>query len=226
PLFIFGGKDEGTNRLGLMQQPSSIAVDKVGRLFVTDRENGVIQVFEPTEFTTILHKGLELYAEGHYIESEIYWNEILRLNSSFGLAHAAKGEALFKQQQYDDAISEFKLGNDKTGYSEAFWEIRHRWMQDNLSIVFLIIIAFVILRYILKFLDKKKNIFETLKDIRSKLVEVKLIKELLFLGKFITHPIDSLYYVKKYQKVSILSASILYVVLIIEYILSIYWTGF
>ncbi|MEH7237235.1 YIP1 family protein, partial [Bacillus sp. JJ1562] len=38
--------------------------------------------------------------------------------------------------------------------------------------------------------------------------------------------IDSLYYVKKYQKVSILSASILYVVLIIEYILSIYWTGF
>ena len=39
------------------------------------KEQGIIQVFEPTNFTTVLHQGLALYAEGHYIESEEYWHD-------------------------------------------------------------------------------------------------------------------------------------------------------
>ncbi|MFB1051000.1 YIP1 family protein [Paraliobacillus sp. JSM ZJ581] len=225
-LFIFGGKDDGTDRLGLMQQPSSITVDQVGRLFVTDRENGVIQVFEPTAFTTILHEGLALYAEGHYIQSEQYWNEVLRLNSSFGLAHTAKGEAQYKQQQYHKALEAFKLGNDKEGYSEAFWEVRHRFMQDNLGAILMGIIVLFLLRFVLLIVDRKKGIFKPFRTTTKKIKQIKLIEELLFLGRFITHPIDSLYYLKEYQKVSKLSAIILFGVLLLEYILSINWTGF
>ncbi|GGF27265.1 hypothetical protein GCM10010954_27900 [Halobacillus andaensis] len=225
-LFSFGGKTNANNRLGLTMQPSSIEVDDVGRLYVTDREQGNIQVYEPTEFTTVLHQGLALFEEGYYVQSEDYWNEILRLNSSFGLAHTAKGEALYKQQEYDEALEEFELANDKDGYSNAFWEIRYRWMENHLAGAFMIIIAFFVFRYTVKFTDKKKNILQPVRDITSKIKRQKLVNELLFLTRFIKRPIDSIYYLKNGERASILSASILYLILVVEYLLRIYWTGF
>ncbi|MFG6117770.1 YIP1 family protein [Thalassobacillus sp. B23F22_16] len=225
-LFSFGGKTNENNRLGLTMQPSSIEVDEVGRLYVTDREQGNIQVYEPTEFTTVLHQGLALFEEGYYVESEKYWNEILRLNSSFGLAHTAKGEALYKQQQYDEALKEFELANDKGDYSNAFWEIRYRWLESNLASAFMIIFAFFTARFAIRYADKKKNILEPARRKTKKFKSQSLVKELLFLTRFIKHPIDSVYYLKNYERVSILSATLLYLVLVVEYLLTIYWTGF
>lgn len=225
-LFAFGGRANETNRLGLLMQPSSIEVDNVGRLYVTDREQGVIQVYEPTEFTSILHQALALFEQGFYVDSERYWDEILRLNSSFGLAHTAKGEALYKQQLYDESLQEYELANDKEGYSDAFWELRYRWMEDNLSTVFIILFLLLVTRMIVKFFDKRKNILQPARNIWRKVKKQKLMNELLFLTRFIKHPIDSLYYVKESQHVSILSATILYLVLVVEYLLTIYWTGF
>ncbi|MBM7553185.1 YIP1 family protein [Thalassobacillus pellis] len=225
-LFSFGGKTNETNRLGLTMQPSSIAVDDLGRLYVTDREQGKIQVFEPTEFTTTLHQGLALFEEGFYVESEKYWDEILRLNSSFGLAHMAKGEALYKQQKYEEALKEFKLAHDKEGYSNAFWELRYRWMEEHLAGTFLIVFAFFITGSAVKFVDRRRNFLQPAKDISSGMKRQGLIQELLFLPRFIKRPIDSVYYLKSYERVSILSATILYLVLVVEYVLTIYWTGF
>lgn len=225
-LFSFGGNTNDTNRLGLTTDPTGIDADNNGRLYVTDKERGVIQVFEPTEFTTTLHQGLALFEEGFYVESEEYWNEILRLNSSFGLAHSAMGEALYKQQLYDQSLHEFELANDKDGFSMAFWEVRYQWMEDNLAGVMLIIIALFFIRFVIKILDKKKQILNPLRKVRTTLNEFKLLREIFYITNFIKHPIDSLYYLKAYEKVSILSSAVLYVVLIIEYVLMIYWTGF
>ncbi|WP_130859887.1 YIP1 family protein [Gracilibacillus phocaeensis] len=226
-LFSFGGSTEETNRLGLMVQPTSIEVDSVGRVYVTDQELGVIQVYEPTEFTTILHQGLSLFEDGYYVESETYWDEILSLNSSFGLAHSAKGEALYKQQSFDEALTEFTLANDKDGYSTAFWEVRYQWMEDNLATVFIVLFTLLVLRFVIRILDKKRNLLQPLRRLRSKWQQrFNLLNEVLYVKNFIRKPLDSLYYLKEYEKVSILSASILYMVLLVEYILMIYWTGF
>ncbi|WP_431801154.1 YIP1 family protein [Halobacillus andaensis] len=225
-LFSFGGKTNENNRLGLTTQPSSIEVDDVGRLYVTDREQGNIQVYEPTEFTSVLHQGLALFEEGFYVESEDYWNEILRLNSSFGLAHTAKGEALYKQQEYDEALQEFKLANDKDGYSNAFWEIRYRWMENNLAGAFMIVFAFFTVRYTVKFTDRKKNILDPVRNTTGQIKRVPLVNQLVFLTRFLKKPIDSVYYLKNGERVSLISAAVLYLVLVFEYLLRIYWTGF
>ncbi|MEQ6377850.1 hypothetical protein RZN25_13600 [Bacillaceae bacterium S4-13-56] len=225
-LFTFGGKASETNRLGLTMQPTGIEVDNAGKLYVSDREQGVIQVFEPTQFTSILHEGLKLFDEGFYVQSEKYWDEILRLNASFGLAHTAKGEALYKQQQYDEALVEYKLANNKEGYSNTFWEIRYRWLENNLATVFIVLFVLLFARFIIRMVDKRKNILQPVRYIGNKMKQQKLIDELLFIFRFLRHPIDSLYYLKESEKVSILSASILYMVLVVEYIVKIYWTGF
>ncbi|RJR14468.1 hypothetical protein C4588_00030 [Candidatus Parcubacteria bacterium] len=225
-LFIFGGKDDGTNRLGLFKDPTGISVDNLGRLLVTDRERGTIQMLEPTAFAEMMHGGISLYAEGLYVESGKYWSEVLRLNSSIGLAHYAMGEAYYKQQQYDEALESFKIVNSKEGYSNSFWEIRNIWMQEHLSKVFAVIIGLFAIRASVLYVDKKKGILTQPRKRWKRIKAKTLISELLFLVKFLKKPVDSFYYVKRVRKVSLLSATILYFVLFVEYLMMKYFTGF
>ncbi|MGD6961074.1 YIP1 family protein [Fictibacillus phosphorivorans] len=225
-LFIFGGKDDGTNRLGLFKQPTGITIDPDGRLYVTDKERGMIQVFESTAFSKQVHEGIALFKEGRYVESQKYWEEVLKMNSSFGLAHSAMGSAYYKQQDYDKALEEYEFANDVYGYSDSFWEVRHAWMQENLETVLFALIFFAILYYIVKVIDKKKGILDQPRNGLRAIKKQRLIGELLFLFKFFRHPIDSFYYLKKKRYASILSATILYVILIVEYIYSRFYTGF
>jgi tetratricopeptide (TPR) repeat protein len=225
-LFIFGGKDDGTNRLGLFKQPAGIAIDPDGRLYVTDKERGLIQVFESTAFSKQVHAGIALFKEGRYVESQKYWESVLELNSSFGLAHSAMGSAYYKQQDYGRALEEFQFANDVYGYSDSFWEVRHAWMQENLETVFFLIIAFVILFYGIKVWDRKRKILDGPRERWRSFKSRKLLGELLYLFQFFKHPIDSFYYLKRKQYASVTSATILYIVLIIEYIVSRFYTGF
>jgi tetratricopeptide (TPR) repeat protein len=225
-LFIFGGKDDGSNRLGLFKEPTGITIDHYGRIYVTDKERGMVQVFESTNFAKQVHVGIALYKEGLYVKSQKYWENVLKLNTSFGLAHSAMGKAYYKEQHFAAALKEFKFAQDVQGYSDSFWEVRHNWMQDHLESVLLWVIACIILYYLIKLLDKKYNILDGPRSKWALVKKRKLVSELLFMLQFFKHPIDSFYYLKRKRYASILSATILYVVLLAEYLFSQFKTGF
>ncbi|MBS4218638.1 SBBP repeat-containing protein [Bacillus sp. FJAT-49711] len=225
-LFVFGGKDDGTNRLGLLKQPSGIAVDRFGRIYVSDKETGMIQVFESTAFSNLVHDGIALYKEGLYVQSQKYWESVLSLNSSFGLAHTAMGKAYYKQQQYDEALEEYRLAEDVMGYSDSFWEVRHAWMQKHLEKILVIGFVLAALYYVIKFLDKRKNILNGFRRMWGNIKRRKLASELLFLFRFFKHPIDSFYELQRMGKASVLSATILYLFLFVAYIIQRFQTGF
>jgi tetratricopeptide (TPR) repeat protein len=225
-LFTFGGKDDGSNRLGLLQQPTSIAVDSIGRIFISDREKGNIQMYEPTAFTGLLHQALSLYGDGFYIESEAYWDEVIRLNTSFGLAHSAKGESLFKQQQYEEALEEFRLANNRAGYSDAFWEVRYTWMEQNLQWVILTLALLYVVKIVINQLKKRSKKVNDYLSIHLKLKNRKWIKEVLYFKKFLKAPIDSYYYLKENKRVSEQSATIVLILLVVFYFIWFIFTGF
>lgn len=225
-LFSFAGKDEGSNRLGLFKEPTGIAVNDEGVLYVTDGEQGTVQLFNTTAFGQKVKEGIALYKEGLYVESQQYWEEVLRLNTSFGLAHTAMGMAYFKQQKYEDALGEYRLAEDHIGYSTAFWEIRQSWMQEHLGGILIILIVLLIARWLLKYADRKRNILKGAREQKEKLSSIKLVKQLLFITQLLRHPIDSFYYIKRKNAASVLSASILYGILLIEYLIAKYMTGF
>ncbi|MGG4489481.1 SMP-30/gluconolactonase/LRE family protein [Metabacillus idriensis] len=225
-LFIFGGKDDGTNRIGLLKQPSGIAVDRNGRLYVADKERGMIQTYDTTSFSVSVHEGIALFKEGLYVESQQYFESVLRQNSSFGLARTAMGRAYYKQQDYEAALEEFKFAEDIGGYSNSFWEIRHEWMQKNLGTVLFFIILAGIFYSVFNHFDKKRNLLKGPKERMGRLKKRKRIAELFFLFKFFRHPIDSFYYLKRKNHASVFSATILYVLLFIEYLFATYQTGF
>lgn len=225
-LFSFGGSDMGDQRIGLLKNPSGIAVDSSGFLYILDKDRNNIQVYKPTDFAILVHNALNLFHEGLYIESQNLWGKVLKLNSSFDLAHKAMGKAYFKQQKYKEALIEYRLANDKQGYSEAYWEIRAQWLQANLPKIIILVIAISIGRVILRFLSKRYGFGRGLKRKMKKVKEIRIVSELLLTTKFLKHPIDSFYSIKFEKKASILTATILYIILFIEYIFVISNTNF
>lgn len=225
-LFSFGGKDSEQERIGLLKNPVAISVNKDGYLYVADKERNVVVIYKPTQFAKQVLMGVNLYKQGLYTQSQEIWKDILKMNSSFILSYRALAKAYFKQENYDMALKDFKLAEDQKGYSDAFWQIRNLWLQENTPKVILLIIFILVLKFIFKKLDKKYRLFNKPREIIKKFNSIKLIQELAFAFRFFKHPIDSYYELKRRGRASILSATILYIWLLIIQIISIFITGF
>lgn len=225
-LFVFGGRDNGDQRVGLFKTVSSISMDNNQWLYVLDQEKNEIQIFEPTEFANLVHNALVLYEEGHYLESKEPWLEVIEMNSLFDFAKVGLGEALFKEEAYDEAQIAFKQGLDLTGYSDSYWEIRNVWLKTNLVNIFLVVVGVYIVFKVLQWLDRRKNIFGPVKKQMNRVKQIKLIKEINFIWYFIKNPADGFYGIKREGKVSILSTTILLIIFICIDLFNKYCSGF
>ena len=225
-LFMFGGSDDGKQRIGLSTKVEAIQIGTDDKIYVLDSEKAQIQVYEPTEFTNYLHQALYLFSKGRYEESKEPLSEILEMNSLFTYANMAMGKALYKEGDYEGALKYAKLSKDMDGYSDAFWEIRNVWLKHNLTAMVLIILAIVLMIQIIKRVDKKKHILEKPGAVLNRWKEKKLISELRYGFYFIRHPIDGCYGIKREGKVSLLSTNILFVLTMIFYVINKYFCGF
>lgn len=225
-LFAFGGSDSAGERMGLIRNPAGLALSSDGSIYTLDKEKNIIFKFTPTEFAQKVMQGDNLYRDGLYLDSEGVWQDIFKMNSSFILCYKALAKADFKKGNYSEALKNFKLGEDTVGYSDAFWEIRNQWLQNNASFIILLLIALYIFTRLVKYLDKRKHVFDKLKLRIKKIQEIKLVSELLYCTKFLKHPIDSYYELKRNNKVSVLSSTILYLWLFILQILGVYIVNF
>jgi len=225
-LFVFGGKDDGQQRIGLSTKTEAIQIGTDDKIYVLDSDKAQIQVYEPTEFTNLLHEALQLFSKGRYTESKEPLTEVLKMNNLFDYANMAMARALLQEEDYEAALEYAKLAKDYDVYSDAFWEIRNNWLKDNLVTVILIVVAFIVAKKTIGFFDKKKGILQGPKKVIKKLADKKLIKELRYMTFFMRHPIDGCYGIKRQGKVSVLSANILVVIMILFFIINKYFCGF
>lgn len=225
-LFIFGASDDGRSRVGLFVNASGIAVDAKQRIFVLDKERADIQLFEPTEFTNQVHEALALYREGFYVKSEQPWREVLKKNGLFDLAHNGLGDAYYKRQLYAESMEEYVIAGDREGYSQAFWEVRNRWLQNNLLAVFLWAAGAYAFWKLLRWTHRRTGAFNFAARAASAVYRYAIIRDLHYLFRMIRHPIDGFYGIKEENKTSVWSASLLYALFFAETIFAIYCTGF
>jgi len=217
-LFAFGGIDHTVQRLGVFRQPTGIVQDHCGNLLVADALSGLIHIFTPTEFTRWVHLAMEYFEHGQYVQSMAYWEEVLRLHSAFPLAHYAIGQALFLQENYHEARERFYLARHRLGYSEAFWEIRSIWLQENSLLIVVGIIGLVILLKGAKIVRKK---ISSRRHSRH-----SLISELAHAKKIILRPADAYYEIRFHGRASVLSATIMYIGLLTAFFVFAIGTGF
>ncbi len=225
-LFVFGGSDDGQQRIGLSTKVEAIQVGTDDKIYVLDSDKAQIQIYEPTEFTNHLHNALYLFSKGRYTESKEPLMEVLRMNNLFDYANMAMGRALYKEENYHDAVYYARLAKDYEGYSDAFWEIRNNWLKRNLATVIIILLTLFVLKKIIDLLDKKKHILAKPRAVMHKVGEIKLIKQLRYMFYYMRHPIDGCYGIKREGRVSLLSANILLVLIMLFYIINKYFCGF
>ncbi len=225
-LFVFGGKDDGTQRIGLSTMLTSIQVDTEDRIYVLDSDKAQIQVYEPTEFTNLLHEALYLYSKGRYTESKEPLSQILEMNSMFDYANQAMGRAYFQEENYQMALYYAKLAKDEDGYSDAFWEIRNVWLKKHIvTLIFVIVILYLAYK-IVRLLDKKKGILAKPKALRDRIFENKVLSNLRYSLYYMKHPFDGSYGIAREGRASWLAPSILLGIFTVEFVINKYLCGF
>lgn len=225
-ICTFGGNSEKTDRIGLFEVPRGIAVDANDNVYVLDEQKEMIQVFTPTPIQVNIHKALNSYNNGDYSQSKALWEEVLRFNNASFLAHLYMGRIYMQEMNYEKALEHLKIAKVRDEYSSAYWEIRYIWLQEHLGKVLVAMICLLLIGNIVKFVNKKKDIFGFVKDMGREMLRHKLIFDIANLKYAMYHPIDNAYDVKVGKRGSVVSATVLYIMLFIILVLRQVGSGF
>lgn len=223
-LFMFGGRDDGRQRIGLCNKVEAIAVDNSDRIYLLDSDKRQVHIFAPTEFTDLLHESLYLFSKGRYTESKEPLEKVLQMNSMFDYANQAMGHAYLQEENYTEALKYFKLAKSFDGYSDAYWEVRNIWIRNYLVTAVVVIVALVVALNLLKSWRKKK--YGADGGIETISQRVPLLGQIKYSLYFMRHPIDGCYGVKREGKASLACANILLVAYILISIIDKYFSGF
>ncbi|MDD2648275.1 MAG: YIP1 family protein [Eubacteriales bacterium] len=225
-LFIFGSYDDGQQRNGLFLSVTGIAVDESENVYVLDEKTNSIQVFKPTEFCSLVHRAFNLFMNGRYAESKEPWREILRMNSLFSYASIGYGEALYREGDFEGALAAFRNGGNYQGYSDAYWEIRSNWLHSYIGLAIIIVVCLVLLRVIIKLIDKKTGFLSPIRRAGKAAGRVPILRQLSYSFTILRNPADCMYGVLREKRASLWSAAVMMALYFVFSLLCKYSAGF
>lgn len=207
-LFFWGGPSKSTaSQLGLLKSAIAIDSDSNNNLYVLDGQEGLIQKLVPTEFGTYVNEANYLTQQGRYEDSEELWSKVLHLNNAFTPAYLGLGKAAYKKGDYKLAMAYFEQGGYKSGYSQAFWQLRLQWFQSRFSDF---ATAGIIILVGLWLANKLSKRFSWRKNRRNrKRSENPFIVQFKHLFYIIRHPLDGFTAIRYENKGSYMSGVII-----------------
>ena len=226
-LFMFGANDElSEQRIGMFKSVTGLVVTDDYTIYVLDATLNSIQVLRPTEFTDLVHQAFALFQDGKYAESKEPWTEVLRMNSMFTYASTGLGEALYRENEFADAMEAFRNGGYRQGYSDAWWEERSNWLHTNMSTIILVAVVILVAWIVIKQLDRRFGILKPFRFVKEKILGITIINQVLYCFQMLKNPYDACYGIKREKRASFLSALIVLTVFFVLYVLNKYFAGF
>lgn len=151
-LWAFGNKG---NSAGAFL--SAISIEHIGKdLYVLDENESSITVFTPTEYGNLIYQASDEYLRGDYEASADTWREVLKLNANYNLAFIGIGRSLVRQEQYEEAMSYFKMAHDRENYGRAYRYYRKEVVERNIVWVVAVIAVLLIVPLIIRQVKKTK----------------------------------------------------------------------
>ncbi len=224
-IYAFGTIND-VSIAGFFKSLSGIAVDNVGQIWTVDSGNSYLQSFNPTEYATTIYSAIDNYNNTHYELAIEEWNQVLSLNQLSILAHNGIAKNYLLISEYELAAEHFKIAGNRTLYSEAYWEIRNIWLQENLLTVILLSAIFAVGYLVLKAVDKKYKIFNPIRNTLHQVGDVKVINDVFYMKTVSKKFGDSFYYLKSKRKGSYLGAIIIFAITFLSYLLFVSGKGF
>lgn len=209
-LYSFGGQATAVDMAGYATVVSGIAVDQSDCVYLLDRHRGFVHTYIPTDFSRCVFAALECFDEGSFGQGSAYWSEVLKMAPDFLPAFNAMAVSSMQTGDYESALTYYRRANDRSGYSQAKWELRNEWFNRSFGTIIvgvvLVYIVFKIIVFILKRTGRAKIISEKL----SKLGENRTLAELGHVMYTIKHPVDTWFYIKRCQRCSVQTALLIY----------------
>lgn len=225
-LFVFGAFDSGDQRIGTFRSVTGMVVDENYRIYVLDSVLGSIQVLEPTEFTTLVHTAFTLFQDGKYEESKGPWSEVQRMNSLFTYANTGMGEALYREGEYEEALTNFRNSGNRQGYSDAWWELRSNWLHSHVGTILIALVALIVLWQGLKIVNRKTGVLKPVGAALRKVGDIGILKQTGYCFHMLKNPYDCCYGIKREKRAGILSAFIVLLLVFVLNEISTYYSGF
>jgi hypothetical protein len=201
-------------------------VDENNCLYVLDKGRGVVQKYEPAQITLDIHNAIRLYNDGKYSQSREVWQNVLKLNNMSRLAHIGIGKAYLQEEDYANTLEHFRIAGEKSGYSTAYWEIRNDWLNRNAGTVIIIILVFAFILSLTKRLNKRFLFLEPVKSKMKNFSRIRYIRDIKAMRYSLVQPMDTCYEIKYGGIGTIASATSIYAVMFIEYVLLQVASGF
>lgn len=225
-LFFWGTPvTAGSPQIGVNKSPVAIDTNSKNQIFILDDSLNLIQVLRPTAFGEDIQTAFILTQEGRYEESEQYWNEIVKHNALFSPAYEGLARAAFYREDYDEAMELYELAGDEVGYSDAFWQIRLNWFQNNFAyfangLIVLMVAAVARSQY------KKRRKVKTRVKKERKWQQIKLVQQFKHAFRILRHPLDGFADVRYRDMGGYASAFIILALVAVVFLTRIYFTSF
>lgn len=153
-LFIFGTKSTPSEQEGSFTAPN--AIETYGtNIYVIDGTKNDITVFTETVFGKYVHEASILYVEGKYTEAKPIWEEVVRRDGGYTLAHIALGKAALNNNEYETAMEYFETAYDQKNYDRAFEYYRDDYLRDHFEAIVITLVVIVVLILVLRSLRKR-----------------------------------------------------------------------
>lgn len=229
-LYMFGyiGTDHG-------QVSRPVAIDHYNKtIMILDAQRNAVVTFEPTDYALLIWAALDSYNRGDYAQTEIIWEKVLALNANNDLAYTGIARTLLRREQYADAMKNFKLGNNRSEYSEAFELYRKEVIYSRFpSVVRGILIALVVgvvIRFVLKRRRKlrpaREEVATTVQDSDNIGFVRRTWDSLKFSFYVIIHPIDGFTRLKYEKRGTVPAATIILGLVVVTFVFARQYTGF
>lgn len=136
-MFAFGGNG---NEDGFFNW--AIGIEHIGNdLYILDQQTATIVTFSLTEFGELVFQAIDEFDHGDYDASGETWKKVMELNGNYDLAYIGIGRSLLRQEQYREAMDYFEVKYDDENYSKAFKQYRKEWVEDNIVVIVICILA-------------------------------------------------------------------------------------
>ena len=224
-LFLFSGPD-AIGQKGLFKRAKGIAIDSRNNLYAVDEQTGALQIFIPTDFADLVHEAIDLYFDGKYAESLVPWQNVLKMNRLFDLANQGLGDAYFALQEYESALTYYRLARDTRGYSNAYWEVRNQFLLANGNTFVIILILVGVFYALRKLIPGYAWVQTQVSSLRQKTSLPTWIKELQFPFQVFAKPVDGYDDIKRHRVFSNRSALLYLIAFFVTYLIWIYETNF
>lgn len=214
-LFTFGNTTSNSMSVGHFDEAVGIDIDAEGNLWVLDCVGRNLQVFTRTKFASTVMTAMNLYNEGDYAGAEAAYHEIIAQNASFVQAYIGLGNIAQRNQDFELARHYYKIANHKTGYSDAFWELRDAWLGRNLVWMAIVIVVLLLLKVFKVGKRVAKLAGWDFTPIKEKIKNNSYYKEFRYLPQMLRKPNDVIYDIKFLQKIRFSTAAIFFALFII-----------